>query len=222
MICPSSTARSPREYTENVRGAFARLKRATEAGDLEEMELAGGGVLRPVAELHAGDGATIAAFARWREEAAFAFPDRFEITTEGTARWLRTGLLDAEDRMLWIVLGRDGRAIGHLGYANALNDRRELEIDNVIRGERGADPGVMGAAMRAMTAWARRTLAPETISLKVLADNLHARSFYRRLGWEEQRRIPLRRSVEPGGVYFDEADDGAAPDCELVRMVLPV
>jgi perosamine synthetase len=210
MSCPSSTARSPREYEENVRDTFARLKRATTTAELTGIPVADGAELLPVAELHAGDGALIRSFARWREENAFAFPDRFEITAEGTARWLRMGLLDAQDRMLWLVTERDGRAIGHMGYANALNDRRELEIDNVIRGESGANPGVMGAAMRALTDWAVRTLGPQTISLKVMADNRHARSFYRRLGW-----------VEAGAVYFDEADDGAAPDRELVRMVLP-
>jgi RimJ/RimL family protein N-acetyltransferase len=220
MSCRSSTASSPREYEENVRDTFACLKRAGTAAGLRGIDIGGGGVLVPVAEAHAGDAALIETLTRWREQSAFAFPTDVEVTTEGTARWLRMGLLDAEDRMLWLVTGRDGRPLGHMGFANALNERRELELDNVVRGE-AEQPGIMGAALHVLTGWARDRLRPATISLRVLADNHHALSFYRERGWREELRIPLRRVDEGGCSYFEEAGYGHPADREFVKMVLP-
>jgi perosamine synthetase len=219
MSSRSSTARSAPSYEDGVRGTFASLKRAGEPRALTAIPIAGGGRLVPVAGLHARDAELIATLALWRAASAHAFASEATVTTEGTERWIRMGLLDAEDRMLWLVTGRDGRALGHMGFANALNPRRELELDNVVRGERSVEPGIMGRALGTLTRWAEQTLGPATISLRVLADNAHARAFYRRLGWHEERRIPLRRNVEHGVVYYDEADDCAAPDRELVRML---
>ena len=54
----------------------------------------------------------------------------------------------------------------------------------------------------------------------MFADNEHAVRFYRRLGWEETGRTPLRRSEEDGLVYFDVAEDGEPADRELIRMAL--
>jgi perosamine synthetase len=211
MSCHSSTA----DYLGAVRATFASLKRP----GAPPIALRGGGRLVPVTEEHAADAALIESLTRWREASAFAFPLQAEVTAEGTARWLRMGLLDPEDRMLWLVLPPGGSALGHVGYANALNDRRELEVDNVVRGEQG-HAGIMSAAMRAVTGWAREALEPAAISLKVFADNTHAVAFYARLGWEEERRTPLRRSEEEGRVYYDVADAGEPADRELIRMVL--
>jgi perosamine synthetase len=221
MSCRSSTAPDAAAYEDNVRDTFASLKRASDSQELQVIAIADGGGLVPVADLHAGDATVIEKLARWRAASADAFGSEARVTTEGTARWMRMGLLDTEDRMLWLVTSRRGRALGHVGFANAVNRRRELELDNVVRGVCSIEPGIMGRAVETLTRWADETLHPATLSLRVLADNHHARSFYGRLGWQEERRIPLRRCVERGLVYYDEADDGAAPDRELVRMVAP-
>lgn len=221
MSCRSSTTRSAPSYEDGVRETFASLKRATESDELRAIPIEGGGRLLPVAELHAGDAPLMEKLARWRVASAHAFASEARVTAEGTARWMRIGLLDAEDRMLWLVTGRHGRALGHMGFANAVNPRRELELDNVVRGVHSVEPGIMGRALEALTRWADETLRPATMSLRVLADNERARLFYRRLGWRDERRIPLRRKVEHGLVYYDEADDGAPPDRELVRMLAP-
>lgn len=205
MSCRSSTTADAHAYADRVRETFAQLKRARDGGD--DVIATACGSLVPVGERHSTDEALISSLSRWREAAAHAFPMDLTVTHEGTARWLRMGLLDAPDRMLWLVRDRDGRPVGHAGFANALNRRRELELDNVVRGEPGA-PGAMGAAVAALTDWARAVLEPASISLRVLSDNAHALRFYRLLGWEARGREPT--------------DDGAPPSREFVRMALPL
>jgi perosamine synthetase len=136
------------------------------------------GLLVPVCELHADDTALIETLARWRDENQHAFPTRFEVTAAGTALWLRHGLLDRPDRILFLVLDRHGRAIGHMGLANG------NEIDNVVRGEQ-AEPGLMGAALEALLDWAHGVAGLEGIHLRVVHGNERALAFYRRHGFVE-------------------------------------
>src|SRR3954447_17132567 len=123
--------RSVAVYQAAVRKHFPFLKSTSALDDLfaKSIPLAdGAGYLLPVCELHTGDQALISLFSQWRSDNAFAFPSQFPVTDAGTASWLRSKLLDVEDRLLFLVVDRQGRPVGHLGYANCLNERGEMEI----------------------------------------------------------------------------------------------
>src|SRR5688572_24934833 len=75
--------------------------------------------LVPVGAVHAEDARLVELLARWRHENALAFPNRFPVTPEGTARWLRERILEVADRLLFLIELPDGRPIGHIGIANA-------------------------------------------------------------------------------------------------------
>src|SRR4051812_31355665 len=150
---PCDPDRAIEVYRRAVRSGFAFLKRTRRLDDLlaKSIPLPGdSGFLAPVCDLHAGDVALIAHLARWRAENAFAYPSQFPVTEASTADWLRTRLLDVEDRLLFLVLDPHGHPVGHLGFAHADNDERAMEVDNVVRGVRDASPGIMAMAMQAM------------------------------------------------------------------------
>lgn len=180
----------------------------------------GMGTLLPVCEVHASDVDLIEKLSQWRRVNAFAYPTQFPVTTEGTADWLRKKILDVEDRVLFLVLDRYGYPIGHLGYANSVNDQCEMEIDNVVRGVKTEEKGIMSAAMNAVLDWAENVIGPARIILRVMDDNGHAIRFYNRLGFKEESKISLRRHVNGDVVSFlpVEADDSAAPDKYFLRM----
>jgi perosamine synthetase len=205
-----------------VRREFAFLKGTSALADLHARSVVlpeDRGLLVPVCELHADDTRLIATFGRWREEHASAFPTQFPVTHEGTARWLRHGVLDKEDRLLFLVCDRHGHAVGHLGFAGALDGDRALEVDNVVRGEDG-EPGLMSAAMEALLRWAGELFCPREVHLRVFEENDRAVRFYERLGFRADGTTALTRTESADGrLAYVPAGEGEAGDRKFLRMV---
>src|SRR5258706_15736980 len=105
-------------YLDTVRWELALLKGTSTQDELVERSLAVGedeGLLVPVCELHAADDRLISTLASWRAENSSAFATRFPVTSEGTRTLLRSQVLEAADRILFLVHDREGRPIGHVG-----------------------------------------------------------------------------------------------------------
>lgn len=224
---PSDSVKMERSieiYKQSLRKNFSFLKETKQLDDLfaKSILLARGeGFLIPVCELHADDDTLIKKLAQWRAANYFAYPTQFPVTFEGTKSWLRLKLLDVPDRILFLVLDGHGKAVGHLGYANALNDKCEMEIDNVVRGAKDAQPGIMSSAMQAVLDWAEEIIAPRSIDLLVFSDNAHAIEFYRKLGFTDGERRPLRKHVKGETVSYETPaeNDYAEPDNYFLRMI---
>lgn len=213
-----SIDRSREVYDRTVVREFGFLKSTDRVEDLHARALTfPGGLLLPVCELHADDARLIADLARWRKAHQNAFPSQFRVTEEGTARWLRAALLDVPDRILFLVCDRHGHPVGHLGFAGARAGDRALEVDNVVRGERG-QPGLMSAALRRLIEWGTRDLGAAEIHLRVFEDNAHAVAFYRELGFLDGDRIALHREVSAHGATLRPALAGESVDRTFLRM----
>jgi len=177
------------------------------------------GYLVCVSELHTDDDDTIKNLAQWRMEAT-TFHNKFNVTLDGTKRWLRKLLLDVPDRILFLVLNRYGHAVGHMGLAHALNEECLMELDNVIRGVSVGDPGIMSVATQALLDWADKTIAPKGFHLRTLEDNIHAIRFYEKLGFQTYGKQPLRRIESNGEINHVPLteDDKNDPDKYFVCM----
>jgi RimJ/RimL family protein N-acetyltransferase len=198
------------DYQAIVRSEFASLKSIVVYDELVAHSIRlpeKNGYLLCVSELHVGDKLLIESLAKWREEAT-TFHNKFNITFESTQRWLRKLLLDVPDRILFLVLNRYGHPIGHMGFANALNDEGLMEFDNVIRGVRGQDAGLMGLATKTLLTWAQDTFKPNRFYLRTLDDNEHAISFYTKLGFKLDGKQPLRRIECNGEINHLPIADG--------------
>lgn len=218
-----TTTRTVSVFQAAVRKNFAFLKQTTRLDDLFAKSIVlpdNIGYLIPVCELHTQDDEMIARFASWREKNTAAFPTQFPVSLEGTARWLRSRVLDTEDRILFLVVDAIGHYIGHLGYANAMNSALEMEIDNVVRGEIETAPGIMSAAMLALINWGEEVIGAQSIYLRVFSDNSHAVEFYKRIGFEKAALIPLRRHATGDTIVYDVMPDGdnSTPDRYYLKM----
>lgn len=214
---------SIKSYNSAVRTSFGFLKRTAKLDELHAKQIPlpnGLGVLLPICDLHAEDVDLIAELSAWRSANQIAYPTRFPVTHEGTARWLRSRLLDVDDRILFLVLDRFGTRVGHLGFASCLNDEGMMEIDNVVRGVPGRSPGIMREAMNTLIEWARTTIGANGFFLRVFEDNVHAVAFYEKAGFVVNERIPLRKRVDgQTEAYLGlAADDNGAPDAVFLRM----
>lgn len=211
-------------YKQAVRKNFTFLKETYRLDDLyaksiplpDEM-----GYLLPVCKLHIDDYHLISTLAQWRRDNAFAYPSQFTVTESGTASWLKEKVIGVEDRMLFLVVDRHGYLVGHLGFANAINDQMEIEMDNIVRGIAGVAPGIMTKSMLKLIEWAGENLGPKSFYLRVFTDNEHAIRFYQRIGFVDDKLIPLRRWEENGNVFYRPVAEG---DCHpadkyFLRMV---
>lgn len=219
----SNSGRTVAVYKQSVQKAFSFLKQTSRLDDLfaKAVPLVGdAGYLIPVCQLHLDDQSLIQLLSKWRRENSFAYPSQFQVTESGTASWLQSKVLAVEDRMLFVVADRHGRPIGHLGFANGLNEDMAIEIDNVVRGVKSVAPGIMSNAMKSLIEWADENLGARVFYLRVFQDNVHAIKFYRNLGFVDGALLPLRRWEEGGGVFFRPVtdDDTAAPDKYFLRM----
>ncbi|HBI41358.1 MAG TPA: hypothetical protein DDY78_00685 [Planctomycetales bacterium] len=205
-------------YQHAVLRTFAFLKLTADPDQLHERRIPlaspAHGSLVPMCELHARDDALIAVLAQWRKKNAWVYPTQFEVTLQGTGAWLRSQVLDAPGRILFLVVDAGGTPIGHLGLADALNDAHEMKVDNVMRGDPEGEPGIMEQALRTMLEWAEQTATPQRFYLPVFADNEHAIRFYRRLGFRDERLTPLRRHEASDRIWYTPLtdDDVDAPD----------
>lgn len=214
------------QYQQRVVQAFSNAKACTtHAGALKQsLPLPdNAGYLLPVCELHSTDDILIAKLAKWRDENSFAYPTRFPVTFDGTQKWLRARLLDTDDRMLFLVCDKSGNILGHVGLANAINETAEVEIDNILRGEKHARLGIMTLAMQTLLHWTMETLRPKRIFLRVFNDNQRAISFYHRLGFTDETLQPLKR-IESGEVitYVPDEEQNQPADSYFLQMTYPV
>ena len=153
----------------------------------------GFGMLLPLSLFHLDDEVMIELLANWRKENEKFFPSQFNVTYLGTKKWLQTQVIENEDRILFLVLDKRGKPVAHLGFAGALGEERNLEVDNVVRGDKLATKGIMSEAVKSLIKYAQEALFPNEIFLKTLADNSHAINFYTKLGFVEGNKIPIKK-----------------------------
>jgi perosamine synthetase len=219
---PNMTKNALETYKDAVSNYFSFLKNTTYLTDLHTKIIPlknNQGYLLPVCELHEQDEELIQQMAAWRKKHLRSFPTQFTVTTEGTKNWLRNALLNVPDRILFLVLSPQGKALGHLGFANGLNEEQTLEIDNVVRGVDTAHPGIMSLALARLIDWAEEYIAPQQIILRVFNDNSHAIDFYKKLGFLEDSLIPLKREEDQDKIsYRPLLDSQEIPDKYFLKM----
>lgn len=175
------------------------------------------GWLQRVTRTDCDDVMLVAMLADWRDRNAAAFPTRFPKDTEATKTWLRTQIVENDDRDLFLIVDSRDRAIGHIGFS-IKGDCEEFEIENVVRGVPDVYPGIMGRAMEAMIRWIGEEYGPPIISLRVLEENAHAIRFYRDLGFVVTGRTPLVTVVDGERTSLVPTPDAESGDAAFIRM----
>lgn len=218
---PGDTAAS---YPQRVWASFGALKEIAGTAELEAAAVPLGempGALIPICRAHESDPAVIERLGRWRTRNMAVYPTQFEVTFEGTARWLRERVLDVPDRIAFFVVDGSGTQVGHVGLADALAGRRSVRLDNIMRGVDEGPRGIMSAAVRTLIAWADGVIGPVAIWLKVFSDNDVAIRFYSRLSFRPDGTIPLRLRRSLGRLSYEPLlSEHEAPDRHHLRMVL--
>ena len=180
-------------YCRSVTKIFSFLKKSDSIREayLNAIEIDESGFLVPLSKCHLEDIDLIEKLTKWRNDNVFVYPTQFTATIESTKKWMTRGLLEIDDRILFLVVNKCGQLIGHMGFNSCHNQELVMEIDNVVRGELSTAPGLFGKALLSLIDWARKTINCEGFILRVMDDNSHAINFYRNHGFVEKETIPL-------------------------------
>ena len=155
----------------------------------------------------------------WRNQCVQAFLTEFHATEKRTARWLTETVGPDDTRILFMIDDAWGRTFGYMGLAFIDWPHGSAEADAVVRGATAA-PGTMTRALRTMLQWAQVQLGLRTFGVRVRSDNT-ALAFYRKFGFCEVRRVPLRK-VECADMVSWVEDPSLPPvEPRLVHMLLP-
>jgi RimJ/RimL family protein N-acetyltransferase len=174
-------------------GTASATLRAVKAGEALVLEVGHPvvAVVRPVRTERSGsldiDARLVTA---WRNRHRSAFLTEFQAEPERTQTWLREVVEPDPRRLLFMLEDLDGHAFGHVGLNRIDLALHSAELDSVVRGEPAAR-GVMAACITALAGWASAELGITHLSLRVRSDN-PAVSFYERIGFSRNRRVPLR------------------------------
>lgn len=209
-------------YTKSVFDNFKFIKESKNIQEayLKAISIADKGFLVPVCRAHVDDEELLHNLTEWRNENVHVYPSQFEATVESTQAWLKKGLLDVEDRILFLVVDNSGRILGHMGFNSCNNESRFFEVDNVIRGiSSDNSKGLFSTALLAMMEWARTLTNVEGFVLRVMSDNEKAIDFYAKLGFIEKNRIPLVGIEKDEGVFYRPAEVSEDSDKTFIQMI---
>jgi RimJ/RimL family protein N-acetyltransferase len=207
--------------TESGRNLLAIIKATTRA-NAPSLSIPVGApleaILRPVStrsdDLNPRD---IRLLTEWRNRFVKSFLTEFEANDSRTAEWLKETVGPDDTRILFMVDEASGRTVGYMGLAFIDWEKHSGEADAIVRGE-ATSPGLMTNALLTLMDWARGQLGLETLCVRVRSDN-RAVEFYRKLGFQEQRRVSLRRIDEGDFVRWVEDESLGAREPGLVHMV---
>lgn len=144
--------------------------------------------------------------AKWRKENSFAFPTQFPVSLRGTKEWVKNSLVGDKTRILFFIKTntKDKILIGHMGLHSFNFRDNTCEIDNVVRGVKDYFPGIMTLSLIALLNWTKKKLNPKHIYLKVFSDNNKAIRLYKRCGFKEINKIPLKKTEKNNAVIWIE------------------
>lgn len=209
------------EFDERIKGTFESIKEGNYKGGnfsipvyKEKSQVA---VLNPITKRHldyAKENQELIKFlCEWRESASKWYPTIFKVTEEGTKIWLENQVIGAEDRILFIAETMEGIPFGHMGLYRG-------EADNFIRGRKDILSGGMTYALIAMLKWAFLELNLKGLYLRVFSDNQRAIAFYKRCGFKEVDKIPLRKIEKKEIIRWEEISERSAEKVERFFCVM--
>lgn len=155
--------------------------------------------------------------AKWRKKHEWWFPKQFKVTIEGTTNWLKNGVIEVKDRLLFFIVINNVR-VGHIGLYRFDYEHNSCELDNVLKGE-DAPKGLMTFVTKTLMQWARTNLGISKMTLRVFSDNDKAIALYMRVGFTKVKNIPLRKISGSGEVVWEE-DESMKGSCEREYVLM--
>lgn len=166
-------------FKNTVISEFNFLKKLKSNVLSSEIKLLSGGFLLPITYQCLEDNDLINNLLSWRVQNEFAYPSRGKSNFDKTKLWLEKHVLDNPSKILFKIYNKNFKMIGHIGLFINNDFDNKIEIDNVLRGIKNSDKGIISESLKELIKWAQSVLLPDGFLLRVLKSNIHAIQFYK-------------------------------------------
>jgi RimJ/RimL family protein N-acetyltransferase len=153
----------------------------------------------------------------WRNRFVKSFLTEFVADDARTGKWLSGAVHGDEGKILLMVETLSGERVGHIGLGFIDWTTGYGEADAIVRGG-NAPPGLMKLALQTTLKWAKDQLGLTTLGVRVRSDNT-ALDFYRKVGFEEVKRVPLAVSTNQDMIIWSENPALQNSEASLVYMI---
>jgi RimJ/RimL family protein N-acetyltransferase len=209
---------------ERARGILHALKHPADPAHLPRIPVFDGGetvaALRPVPSDLRGEATSDARLmADWRNLHKESFFTWVTSTEASSRYWLETRYAPDDGNLIVMVETLDRRPFGHLALDNFREDadgRLSCEYGRILRGLDIGPKGGMALASAALLRWAARELQVGRVHLEVFDDNGRAKAIYRRLGFKDAGRRPVRKALQEGVLRWVDAEEN--PENWIAKM----
>tara|TARA_X000001036_G_C20503445_1_gene734869 strand:+ start:304 stop:960 length:657 start_codon:yes stop_codon:yes gene_type:complete len=144
---------------------------------------------------------------KWRIENPTISTGTFQVTEERTKKWLTELVINRDDRIIFMIHGRNEEPLGHIGLSNVDFSNNSVELDSVLRGKKNILKGLMSQCVNTLIKFALKELGFSEIDLSVLSDNNHAVNFYKKLNFKIIDKIPLLKTIKDNETKYEIAKD---------------
>jgi len=148
--------------------------------------------LVPIGQYFLDDHDEIETLARWRNIGANTCSFRFKVDQESIKCWLQGDVFKSASKILFLVTNAQGRTVGHMGLASIDSPTHSLEIDDFVGWEDDLPLDIFSYCLKALIAWATKSMYTEGYILRVHSSNTRAISFYKKNGFREVKHTFLK------------------------------
>jgi RimJ/RimL family protein N-acetyltransferase len=156
---------------------------------------------------------------KWRRMFKKYFLTQFKPTIERTKYWLDNIVMPSNDRLLFFILDENSKVLGNFGICNIC--KKSVELDNLIRGEKGGDKDLVFFSEQALLRWIYNDLDIPLAILHVFSNNYKTISLHERVGFSVTEEKKLRKVLTDDGVNFSHQKPfGEEVDFKYLTMEL--
>lgn len=175
-------------------------------------------VLRPIPTAPGNlDPVDLRLLSEWRNRFVKSFLTEFVANDERTGKWLSSAVHNDDGKILLMVENLQGERVGHIGLGFIDWTTGYGEADAIVRGG-DSPPGLMKLALQTALKWAQEQLGLTTLGVRVRSDNT-ALDFYRKVGFQEIKRVPLAVTETPDMITWFEDPALKHSRASLVYMI---
>lgn len=178
------------------------------------------GSLKPIDSQILSDQAIIDKLTKWRKMFKKFFLTQFTPTPERTKSWLQSVVLPSDNRVLFLICTDKDEIVGNCGVCDLSKNR--VELDNLIRGEKGGHPRLIYFGELAMLRWLFRELGVKAVTLHVFSNNYKTISLHESVGFCTTASYHLIKEESEDEVRYITSDTPStqAADFTYLEMML--